>query len=79
LARRGLGYDEDEIGRSVNSAPAASPSTIPPAADVAEPRAGSRHPVLGQWDWARVAPLPRIGGDPADVYPDGDLWGGCLL
>jgi opacity protein-like surface antigen len=34
--------------RSANNAPSASPSTIPPMADVAEPRAGSRHLVLGE-------------------------------
>ena len=38
-----------QIGRSDNSAPEASPPTIPPAADVAGPGAGSRHLVLGRW------------------------------
>jgi len=49
-----------QIGRSDNSAPSASPPTIPPAADVVEPRAGSRHPVLGGSITAKV-------GEPVNI------------
>jgi len=29
--------------------------------------------------WALRGALAEIGGDPADVFLYGDLWGGCLL
>jgi len=40
---------------------------IPPTADVAEPRAGSRHLVLGERNLGPRGALAEIGGDPADV------------
>jgi len=47
--------------------------------DVIEPRAGSRRPARGSGLLGRERASPRKGGDPADVYPYGDLWGGHLL
>jgi len=41
--------------------------------DVTEPRAGSRRPVRGRRDLGLSPASPRKGGDPADVYPYGDL------
>jgi len=38
---------------------------------------GVRREVVGTWASSRAS--PRKGGDPADVYPYGDLWGGHLL
>ncbi len=48
-----------QIGRSVNSVPAASPPVIPLAAE--RDRAWGRESASGSrwWDWARVAALPR--------------------
>jgi len=57
----------------------AFPSVISPAATWPSlgPGVGVRIEVVGFWALSRAA--PRKGGDPADVYPYGELWGGHLL
>ena len=66
-------YDGLEIGRSAHRLLEAFLSGNSAGSNVTEPPAGSRRPVRGEWVLGPRRAAPRKGGDPADVYPYGDL------